>query len=305
MAPTKMMVFVMLAVLASPILQVQATKNFTTGDDELIGVALNLEYLEAEFFLFGVFGEGLDKFAPWLTGGGPAPIGAQKANLDAQTADVFAQLGFQEVGHLEAIKPKIGVQAFPRVQLDLSKKNWAMMFDAVVGYTLSPPFDVYGNSLNYYLASYFIPYVGLTGYVGAFPMLEGSGAKGLVAGLLGVEAGQDAVIRTWLYERKDKKVEPYSFTVAEITDKISMLRNKLDHGTIDDEGLTVPKQLGSDMMTTGNILSCDVNSLAYPRTPKQIFDVVYSTGDASKPGGFYPNGGNGTYAKSFLGQSYP
>lgn len=300
-----MVVVLMLAVLAGPAAQRVLGKNFTRMDQQLIGVALNLEYLESEFFLHGAYGEGLDKFAPELTGGGPAPIGAQKANLDPQTTDVFAQLGLQEVGHLQAIKPKIGEEAFPRVQLDLSKKTWAMMFDSAVNYTLDPPFDVYANSLNFYLASYFIPYVGLTGYVGASPMLMGFGAKALVAGLLGVEAGQDAVIRTWLYERKDWKVEPYEFTVAELTGKISMARNKLDHGDIDDEGLTVTKELGSAMLTTGNILSADVTSLAYPRTPKQVFEVVYSTGDASKPGGFYPNGGNGTIAKSYLGESYP
>jgi hypothetical protein len=127
----------------------------------------------------------------------------------------------------------------------------------------------------------------------------------LAARLLGVEAGQDAVIRTWLYERKNQTVAPYDFNVAYITDKISYTRNQLDHGDVDDEGLSVPKYLGSEDLVSGNILSADKDSLAYTRTPKQIFEVVYSTGDASKPGGIYPNGGNGTIAKSYLGQTYP
>lgn len=61
---------------------------------------MNLEYLEAEFFLFGALGLGLDKVAPNLTMGGPSPIGAQKANLDPLTRDIILQFAWQEVGHL-------------------------------------------------------------------------------------------------------------------------------------------------------------------------------------------------------------
>jgi Ferritin-like domain len=42
---------------------------------------------------------------------------------------------------------------------------------------LNPPFDPYANGLNYLLASYIIPYVGLTGYVGANPKLQSPQAK--------------------------------------------------------------------------------------------------------------------------------
>lgn len=72
----------------------------TVRDKELAQVALNLEYLEAEYFLWASVGYGLDKEAPYLVDGGPPPIGAQKANLDPYYTDVFYQMGLQEVGHL-------------------------------------------------------------------------------------------------------------------------------------------------------------------------------------------------------------
>ncbi len=78
----------------------EKVKNLTVWDKELIQVALNLEYLEAEFFLWSSVGKGLDKFAPYLAKGGPHPIGVQKANLPPLLADVFFQFGLQEVGHL-------------------------------------------------------------------------------------------------------------------------------------------------------------------------------------------------------------
>lgn len=49
--------------------------------------------------------------------------------------------------------------------------------DSAFNKTLSPPFDAYANSVNYMLASYAIPYVGLTGYTGAAPLLQSAGAK--------------------------------------------------------------------------------------------------------------------------------
>lgn len=51
-------------------------------DIDSIEFPLNLEYLEGEFFLWSALGYGLDRVALELVGGGPAPIGIQKANLD-------------------------------------------------------------------------------------------------------------------------------------------------------------------------------------------------------------------------------
>ena len=77
------------------------------SDVSLLEFPLNLEYLEAEFFLFGALGHGLDKVAPNLTMGGPSPIGAKKANLDALTKDVILQFAYQEVGHLKYVSSLI------------------------------------------------------------------------------------------------------------------------------------------------------------------------------------------------------
>jgi hypothetical protein len=98
---------------------------------------------------------------------------------------------------------------------------------------------------------------------------------------------------------KDERVPPYSYTVAQFTDKISSLRNKLSHAFV-DEGLVVPKSEGADGLVTGNILSANNYSVSYARTGEQVLETVYGTGNASIPGGFYPKGGNGTIALSYL-----
>lgn len=72
------------------------------NDTDRIEFALNLEFLEAEFFLYGALGEGLDSIAPYLAEGGPTPIGAKKANLDHLVRRIIEEFGYQEVGHLRS-----------------------------------------------------------------------------------------------------------------------------------------------------------------------------------------------------------
>ncbi|KAJ6949940.1 desiccation-related protein PCC13-62-like [Populus alba x Populus x berolinensis] len=268
------------------------------SDFDLVQVALNLEFLEAEFFLIGANGEGLDTIAPNLAQGGPPPIGARKANLDDTARRIIQEFGFEEVGHIRAISSRIG--GFPRPQLNLSSQSFATMFDQAVGFPLVPPFDPYANTINYLLASYLIPYVGLVGYVGTIPSLVTYNARSLVASLLGVEAGQDAVIRTLLYNRANETVVPYNLTVAEFTIQLSNLKNRLAGCGNKDEGLIVPPELGAENRTTSNILSADGDSLSYARNAYEIFRIIYGTGNEHRPGGFLPRGGNGKIAKGLL-----
>ncbi|XP_060219201.1 ferritin-like catalase Nec2 [Lycium barbarum] len=259
---------------------------------------VNLEFLEAEYFLWATYGYGLDVAAPKLAMGGPPPIGARRANLDPLTKNIFMEFANQEVGHLRALNSTVGV--FPRPLLDLSAKNFGKIFDEAFGYKLIPPFDPYRDSLSYMLSCYVIPYVGLVGYVGTNPNINGYETKRLLAGLLGVESGQDAVIRMYLYERAAQFVFPYKHTVADFTSRISELRNKLAKCGNKDEGIFVPPQLGAENRTISNVLSADFNSLSYKRTPAEILRIVYGSGDEHVPGGFYPNGANGRIAREFL-----
>ncbi|PKA57848.1 Desiccation-related protein PCC13-62 [Apostasia shenzhenica] len=291
-------IFSLPSISSSDLIHNAKTSNLSKSDIDLLEFPLNLEYLEAEFFLFGAFGFGLDKEAPSIAAGGPPPIGATKANLSSIIHGIVAQFAFQEVGHLRAIKKS--VEGFPRPLLNLSSTNFAEIIDEAFDQKLEPPFDPYVNDLNYLITSYLFPYVGLTGYVGTNPKLKSAHAKRLVAGLLGVESAQDAVIRTLLYQRAWELVPPYNITVAEFTGKISVLRNELGGDSVKDEGIVVPAKEGAEGKIKGNVIAGDEYSMAYARSPEEILRIVYSSGSASKPGGLFPNGGGGEIAKSFL-----
>ncbi|KAG4174349.1 hypothetical protein ERO13_A11G115600v2 [Gossypium hirsutum] len=282
----------------TPPLPLPECRPIVAVDRDQVQFALNLEFLEAEFFLYGALGTGLDDIAPSLALGGPPPVGGRKANLDPVIRTIIEEFAYQEIGHLRAITESVG--GVPRPRLNISAGAFATLLDQAMNTTLSPPFNPYTNSLNYLLASYVIPYVGLVGYVGTIPNLVGRTNRALAASLLGVESGQDAVIRTLLYLRANETVKPYGVTVAGFTDRISEIRNRLGRCGMKDEGLIVPMQLGAENRTTSNILSADADSLSYSRTQAEILRIIYGTGDESRPGGFLPDGGRGRIAMGFL-----
>ncbi|KAK8588243.1 hypothetical protein V6N13_087188 [Hibiscus sabdariffa] len=273
-------------------------RPIVADDRDQIQFALNLEFLEAEFFLFGALGKGLDDFDSSSAQGGPPPVGGRIADLEPTVRRIIEEFGYQEIGHIRAITRSVG--GIPRPQLNISAEAFATAMNQALDTTLSPPFDPYANSLNYLLASYVIPYVGLVGYVGTIPNLIRKTSLSLVASLLGVEAGQDAVIRALLYERADETVRPYGLTVASFTNRISEFRNQLAMCGVKDEGLIIPVQLGAENRTTSNILSADAGSLSYSRTPPEILRIVYGSGSERRPGGFFPGGGSGRIATLLL-----
>ncbi|WVZ85494.1 hypothetical protein U9M48_032416 [Paspalum notatum var. saurae] len=269
------------------------------SDVDLLEFPLNLEYLETEFFCWSGLGYGLDAIDANLTGGGPPSIGGQSASLTPFIRDVATQFCYQEVGHLRAIKQT--VRGFPRPLLDISAANFGKIVEQALNTTLDPPFNPYENSVNFLIASYIIPYVGLTGYVGANPKLLTPQARKLLAGLLAVESAQDAVIRTLLYERgMTRPMASYGVGVAEITSHISDLRNELGRRGVKDEGLVVPPEDGPEGLTVGNVIAGDHLSLAYDRTPEEILGIVYGTGNPAQHGGFFPQGADGRIARGFL-----
>ncbi|XP_060202016.1 ferritin-like catalase Nec2 [Lycium barbarum] len=105
-------------------------------DRDYVHFAQNLEYLEAEYFLWASFGHGLDVMAPYLTKGGPPPVGGQKANLDPFTKSIIVEFGCEEMGHLRAINEVMG--GIPRPLLNLTAENIGKIFNAAFEYKLEP-----------------------------------------------------------------------------------------------------------------------------------------------------------------------
>ncbi|XVF21942.1 hypothetical protein REPUB_Repub12eG0132500 [Reevesia pubescens] len=97
--------------------------------------ALNLLYLEEEFYLLSSIGKGIDDIYSGLIQG-PAPIGAMVANLDIVTHRIIEELAYQVLGNIRANLDENLVDPIQRPQLNLSVQqfsNFINAFAAVAG----------------------------------------------------------------------------------------------------------------------------------------------------------------------------
>ncbi|CAK9310087.1 unnamed protein product [Citrullus colocynthis] len=261
-------------------------------DVEVFRFASNFKYLEGEFYLNSALGRGIDSINPSYAFEGPSAIGAQKANLDHVYANIFEEFGYEELGQLRAIIEPAGGRGIKRPLLNLSKGVFSDMIDKAIGFKLNPRFDPYANSINFLItASVFRTCWSCWSNPFATPTP------------ISQESGQNAVIRTLLYQRANEIVVPYNLIVAEFTNLTSTLANQFGKCGLQDEGIVVPQSLGAKNQTESNILAADVNSLSYSRTIQEILRILYGSCSESKVGGFFPKGANGLIAKSFFGRN--
>eukprot|EP00271_Cylindrocystis_brebissonii_P020655 TRINITY_DN6934_c0_g1_i2.p1 TRINITY_DN6934_c0_g1~~TRINITY_DN6934_c0_g1_i2.p1 ORF type:complete len:305 (-),score=52.48 TRINITY_DN6934_c0_g1_i2:513-1427(-) len=292
------LVVLLLVGLASAQLPEAPSNGHSFTDKDFFELALNLEYLEAEFYLKSVYGYGVEGVDKKLTGGGPNSKGGKIASLSSDIQAVAEMFALQEVGHIRIIREYLKKEKISRPLVDIDG-NWQVVFKAATNNVITD-FDPYANDANWLLAAYVLPYVGLTAYVGTNPLLRAKASKQLLAGVLGIEGGQDAVLRTLLWLRRSEVVAPYNKTIAELTGDTSLLRDKLASTEHHDENIVVSKHRGAEGRIKTNILSANADSLSFARNAYETLRIMYGNGNEGKPGGFYPEGAHGYIAEYFL-----
>jgi hypothetical protein len=244
-------------------------------DIDVLNFALNLEYLEAEFYLRAVYGSGL---LPGETDAGSRPVGPVTGGRQVQfqakfQREIAVEIAQDERAHVNLLRGALGNAKVARPRIDFQTSFTALArASGVVGSTGT--FDPFSNEDNFWLGAFVFEDVGVTAYKGATPALAASPYLEAAAGLLAVEAYHAGEIRTLLM-RAGKGF---------LGNRISRARNAIDGPTETDQGPTANGKI--------NIVPTDVNGLAFSRTPRQVLDVVY-LGTNSTKGGFFPNGMNG------------
>ncbi|XP_039036752.1 desiccation-related protein PCC13-62-like [Hibiscus syriacus] len=198
----------------------------------------------------------INDIAPDLING-PAPIGVTSANVDIRTRRFIDESGLASLGHIRAIANITSLQTpLTMPQLDIRAQVFAKFID-VLNVTLDPPFNIYPNTDSFLSAAAYTSYLLKQYYAGIMPSILGN--LGNVTTLL-----------------------------------TAQIINQLGGCGVKDEGLTVPLPLGAETRTTNNVIPADVNTLSYKRTALEILRIVFITGNATRAGGFFPNGFVGT-----------
>ena len=263
-------------------------------DADVLNFALNLEYLEAQFYSFAAFGTGLA--ANQLTGTGTqgAVTGGRQVQfsdpLDAQYAREIAR---DEAAHVAFLRKALGTAAVSQPALNISGDPSGAFSAAARAAGLinaSQGFDPYFSDENFLLGAFIFEDVGVTAYKGASPLITNKTFLEAAAGILAVEAYHAGIVRTTLYR---KGIATPSLIDA--TEAISNARDSLD-GTSDlDQGV---RATGTGAAMAANIVPTDGSAVAFSRSAGQVLNVVYLNRLATTGGGFFPNGVNGTLRTS-------
>jgi hypothetical protein len=243
-------------------------------DADIFNFALNLEYLEAEFYLRAVTGSGLSAAdigsSPGaVTGGAAVPFKTPAIQAYAQ------EIANDELAHVRFIRKALAGLAVDRPAIDLQNSFNAAAMAAGIGSSFNP----FADENSFIVGAFVFEDVGVTAYHGAATLISASANLGYAAGILATEAYHAGEIRTLIAQLGD----PY-LTYA---NQISALRAAAGGGA----EVTV---------SGGTIVAADSNSLAFDRTTSQVLHIVYldATAGVVSKGGFFPNGLNGTITAS-------
>ncbi|MES2185709.1 MAG: ferritin-like domain-containing protein [Pseudomonadota bacterium] len=259
-------------------------------DVQILNFALNLEYLESQFYQYAVFGAGLP--ASQLTGTGTqgAVMGGHAvAFKDPVVAQYAKEIAQDETAHVAFLRSALGSAAVAQPVIDISVSPTSAFSNAARAAGLigaGQSFDPYASDENFLLGAYIFEDVGVTAYKGAAPLITNKTYLEAAAGILAAEAYHAGLVRTVLYSKG--LATPSLRTSA---DAISKARDSLDNSKSQDQGIT-------GTADTSNIVPLDANGLAFSRGYDDVLNIVYLNAGAVRSGGFFPAGLNGDLVMS-------
>jgi hypothetical protein len=241
----------------------------TLTDADYLNFALNLEYLEASFYLIAATGSGLSAAdagsgAGAVTGGSMVPF---TSKIQQEYAYEIAQ---DELNHVRFLRSALGSAAVAAPAIDLVNSFNGAAMAAGIGSSFNP----FGSFDAFLVGAFVFEDVGVTAYNGAAPLLTNTTYLGAAAGIMAVEAYHAAEIRTLILQAGS--------TYVGYANQISALRATLGGGN-------------ETTLSATSVVACDpTNAIAYARTTSQVLNIVYATQDGNaSSGGFFPDGLNG------------
>lgn len=285
-----------IAPTAAQIIMGNSTAKADAGTDLDVAVlqfALNLEYVEAEFYSYAIYGDSITNHGAGIDGEGtPGPTVLKPGFVKVPFTDPHIQqfgteIANDEISHvifLRAALSAAGVTPIAKPALDLYTSFSTAATAA--GITTPSPFDPFAGDVDFLIGGFIFEDVGVTAYKGAAPLLTNKTYLGAAAGILAVEAYHAAILRTSLF---NANVAAGDNSVALIVEKISGLRDSLDGSKDKDQGIL-------DENGNANLVPTNGSALARGRGTRKVLNIVYGAVGASN-GGFFPQGFNGPITK--------
>ncbi len=279
---------------------VKAASAATIGDSDILNFALNLEYLEANFYTLATAGATIDQVGVGI-GAGTTATGTPTIALKTGGAAACAvpwtvpviqayanETAAEERNHVTFLRTALGSAAVAQPQLDLY--NSFIALGNKVGVS---NFDPFASDANFLIGAYIFEDVGVSAYAGAASLISLNAYLVAAAGILAVEAYHAGLVRTSIFTMDTNNGNT---NLQTLTQRISAVR-AMDGVGADDNGVQIiATPLNGVTTTAQGVTIADVNpanGLAFTRTTSAVLQVV--TGATASPytGTFFPAGMNG------------
>jgi len=246
----------------------------TITDADILNFALNLEYVEAQYYIRAFLGRGLDATDTAGVGGaGGFVLGGSAVPFKTAAIAAYAQkITIDEVNHVRFLRRALGSAAVAQPNIDLLNSFNALA--AAAGLVpAGTQFNPFADEVSFLLGAFIFEDVGVTAYGGAAALLQNKDYLSAAASILAIEAYHSGTVRTVLGQLGQQSA----------ANAISALRAKLGNGK--EQGLSIQN-------LSINTSPSDTDSLAFRRTTTEVLNIVY--GGRVTGGGFLPNQANGT-----------
>jgi hypothetical protein len=272
----------------------------TITDADILNFALNLEYLEAEFYLRAATGSGLSSSD---TGSSPGTVtgGTKLAGLTSTQQNILNEIAFDEQQHVKFLRSALASAAVARPAIDLTNSFNALASAAGIGSSFNP----FSDWDHFLVGAFIFEDVGVTAYAGAAGLISSAGITAgylaAAAGIMAVEAYHAGYVRTYLTAQA---IASSSYPYLGYANKVSALRATLGGGN--ETALTVPSGTlsATTVVSASSIVAANSsNAVGFARTTDQVLHIVYgslsntsgatSSAAGVAKGAFFPSGLNG------------
>src|SRR6202789_1459208 len=246
----QMLAFGGAALAGMAIHSIAKAQTTTLTDADYLNFALNLEYLEANFYTLAASGQTIDQAGIALSGtgtqgpvtvkgGGPTACKVPFKNTLVQSYAM--EIAMEERNHVNFLRGALSTAAVAQPAIDLVNSFNGLA--TLLGLGLSS-FDPFANDINFLLGSYIFEDVGVTAYTGAAPLLTSSSNLDAAAGIQGVEAYHAGLVRTVIYglDQSTTTLGPAG-TASAVATAISKLRASVDGS----DSVTATRAQGDDI----------------------------------------------------------
>src|SRR5687767_14834293 len=156
------------------------------ADVDILNFALNLEYLEAEFYTVATTGRRIEEIGIGVSGVGTlgGTVGGSVVAMDNRVMQVARDLANEEQMHVRLLRTALGTAAVAKPAINLAA--------AGVGF---------GNVTEFLTLARAFEDVGMTAYNGAAPLISSRAILTAAAGIAHTEAQHAGVLRYIVYDR--------------------------------------------------------------------------------------------------------